>query len=312
MNHKIVPRIFSSSLVTYGAAAMLLFFIGDYKIACIDRLNVFPPIMSSYPMLLDKNETAFNETSLRESLHYYKVLRETFPGFDQPYNMMAFCYSIDGNNELAAKYFQEAKNRRPERFWYDYNLGVLLNKKGDKERSMGYFKAIVQSDDQKLMEASLLAPLSKLSPQERQGFYKSALGFAVHIKDLSLRNIIRIDFDLQRYEEIIKIALMASRNSAPTDKTAFLMYAGVASYQSGQFEVAAGLFKTILDQEPGQIWAKAYLILSKMKLEGVNIKENGKILKEFLNDPVLFPPDLGKIMLHPWSYLIAPGKEIYY
>ncbi|GEM_PF-2571054 len=308
MIYRRIQWMLSRAVITYGVAIVFLFVLADYKHACTKRLDMLVQ-WGDYPMLYDKKSAIFSEVGLRKAIHYYKILAEGFPSLDQPHGMVGYCYWVLGDKNLAIKYYQEAKKRRPDGFWYDYNLGVLRYDLGDKEEALVFFKNIVEYDSRKFMEAALPASLSKLSRLEQKNFYKMALDFAEQIRDLSWRNIIKINFDRQQYEEVINMALAVKRDPFWEDKMGVLLYAGAAAYMAGQFEIALVFFTTALEQQPDQIWARKFFILAKRRLEEVEVPNDKDVLKQFLGDPVLFPAAIGKVVLHPWSYDIFPGKE---
>lgn len=308
MIYRRIQRVLSRVVVTYGVAAVLLFVLADYKKACARRLNTLDQ-WGQYPMLIDKKSIAFSQGGLRKAVHYYKILAEGFPQLDQPYGMVGYCYWLSGDKNLAIKYYQEAKKRRSDGYWYDYNLGVLYGDLEDKEKALVFFKNIVECDSRELVDGILLTPLTTLSKRERQHFYDLAVEFAQQIRDLSWRNIIKINFDRRNYEKVTTMALMADRDSYFKDKTAVWVYAGAAAYMAGQFKIALGFFAAALEQQPDQIWAMNFVALTKSRLDGGDPPDDKNVLKKFFEDPVLFPTAMGKAMLHPWSNEISPGKE---
>ena len=300
----------SRAVIFYFLTAAIFLFFGDYKKACINRLNEIT-LWGDYPMLFDRGREPYDEQRLRMAVRYYKIVAGVFPQSDQPYSMIGYCYSVFKKNDLAKKYYQQAKIKSPGHFWHDYNLGELAYRQGEDDKALEYFYSVDSRDFESSVKEAILAPLSKVSFQQRQMFVDVVKIFVSELKSSSLKMIVKIYFKRRQYEQVIKIALLVMKDSDIQDRGVFVVYAAAAAYGHGDFGQSAALSKMVLEKEQDSNWGKVFLILSAHHLKQEVYQEDLGLFESFINDRELFPDSIEHVVFHPWAYSIQPGKEVY-
>ncbi len=95
-------------------------------------------VPSSFDYLLEiSNDPSSVEVErMKEYLRYYQAVIEFFPHISESYALLGFCYYQVGDYDKAIVLLKEAVRRKPEVFWYRYNLGVLYGKLGEEGLSL--------------------------------------------------------------------------------------------------------------------------------------------------------------------------------
>lgn len=189
-----MKEFLSKAVVVYCAAGAVLFGVADFKKATVEHLNLMSQ-WGDYPALLDKGQAAFNERDLRMAIRYYKLVAGLVPRNDGPYAMVGYCYARLGDDARAIRYFKKAKLIQKTHFWNDYNLAVLYLRDKDRASASRYFHNVVEQDFRLAWEAAVLAPLSRISPQQREFLIAQTMVFTKKIREDSLKMLAGLDVE---------------------------------------------------------------------------------------------------------------------
>ncbi len=304
---KYIKNILSKAVVIYFAAGLIIFVIVDSRKATMERLNLIGH-WGDYPASLDKGEVSFNEQSLRMAIRYYKLVSDIIPQNGEPYSMIGYCYFKLGDNLRAIKYYKKAKIRENTHFWYDYNLGMLYLRNMNNTLAFQSFQNTIEHDFYSSEKASILAPLRMVSPQQREFLVYQAVNFTEKIREYSFKMLIKMNLARQQYAEVMTMAMYAMKDPGVSDKNSFLLYSCAAAYGAKKLEDSKNFCQLAVEHNPEGKWEKAfYLLVFNGHLDFYPVLWN-----QFLHDSQVFPQEERGVVLHPWSFYVQPGKEIYF
>ncbi|MCK5795362.1 MAG: tetratricopeptide repeat protein, partial [Anaerolineales bacterium] len=81
------------------------------------------------------------------------------------FNSLVNCYEKLGNEEMKIRTFERALELNPLSFDALYNLGLIYQKKGDKERSNNYFRQALIADPDNMMADAIKRHLGESGPR---------------------------------------------------------------------------------------------------------------------------------------------------
>jgi tetratricopeptide (TPR) repeat protein len=82
------------------------------------------------------------------------------------FNSLVNCYEKLGNEEMKIKTFERALDLDPLSFNALYNLGLIYQKKGDRERSNTYFRQALIADPDNMMAGAIRTHLGEAGPRQ--------------------------------------------------------------------------------------------------------------------------------------------------
>ena len=158
-------RLFSTTIIYYFMAGLLLFFSIDVPKVKVNRLNCLGGF-ASYPVKYLGHTAPFQERQFRYTRKYYQTLINLIPRYEKSglvngpvtlsrtYAMIALCDYYLGRNKEAVELFKKALTIEPRHFWFSYNLGVIYFRLGDDAAAISYLNNFFSADKEKL-EASM-------------------------------------------------------------------------------------------------------------------------------------------------------------
>ena len=84
---------------------------------------------------------------LRDYVPYYEKLNRYFPNLTEVYGFLGYCFTYLGEREKALHFFQQAVERKPYFFWFNYDLGILYLEKRDYNRAAVFFQKALETNE---------------------------------------------------------------------------------------------------------------------------------------------------------------------
>lgn len=253
LSHNLVDqwkRFFSTTIVYYFLAGLIVFFSVDVQKARVNRLNGLQEL-AAYPARYLDHQVPFQERPFRTARKYYQTLIDLIPDYEKKglvdgpvtlsraYAMMALCDYYLGKNKEAVELFKKALEIEPRHFWFSYNLGVIYFQLGDYETALPYLKDFFSFNTEKLDVSVNLDSYAFWAPKVAQNYKKVSLAKFYEVTVHSYKLAVLAYERLKKPAGMKALSVMAIQSGLANQDQFFYYYAGLTSQRP---EVGRELF----------------------------------------------------------------------
>jgi len=222
---------------------------------------------------------------LEEYRFYYEKVIEYLDYGADGYGLLAFFNYYLGNEKGAVDFYEEALQRMPDFFIFNYNLGVIYFQKGEYEKALQCLKKAVLTDLNRNFE--LITSSRLFWPY----FNKDTEAIE---RDLKLRGrdnhlnaykmLVFSSYHLKKFSEVIQFCNEALTVSLPDDEF-FLYYLGLAMYELKQYDESIRFMSRVIKKDEKHGDAFYYIGM------GLNMKGKRQEAQGFLYRAEIFGKD---------------------
>ncbi len=180
-------RRYNYAIILYCIAALLFFLIADKKQYQLRRLNALSSY-ADYPIKLSQSPQEKTDSGkLRAALRYYMLLSLIYKDIGRSDEMAGYCYYLLNDNNRSLLYLSRALKLHPKHAWVLYNRGLVRYLKGDYQKALEDFMAVINDNINDQQNNAILAPLTHLAAEQRIRLYGVIPDFIALVREKALR-----------------------------------------------------------------------------------------------------------------------------
>jgi len=313
---KILSLIMNRGFILYVLLFILFLSIFDQQRAMLktmDYLSDTPRYVTNFAVGREK----FDRVLFVSAIRYYKIFSKVFPISDIAKTALGYCYYQMGEDDKTIEYYHQALKKNPNLFAIHYNLGKIYYQQKNYDRATKHFQQAIDLffKDKAFAFSGGISPYKFTFDKDLTKYNARTLEMQ-YIYAKCYESLIWCYEKKKDYSAILDSAITGIKLPEKEDKSFFYHFAGLASFELGDYDAAVKFFKKSLEMDSNNMDSVHLLNLSFEKMGRHDIADQVKANEAKLRETgkghrILEPQGHGQLFYYPpFNIIEVDGAKI--